>query len=232
LKETASWNFVAFSIFRELRVKIMDSEALQSRNSSLLIEERLRKDIVIGVPHHAPAGTPTLPCPEHPDSDENAGFLGRYLAEKLDCCSVIACNSTIDPNKSGNSRYATQIAQWKPKVLIEIHGHGGKRAHFNVEISSGSTINDKYSDPMATKLAALIAGIPGLERLTIGGKYSELHFKASKTATITDSRWIAYHMELPPELRKSSGAPGAMPPDIGYKFCDAVKTALRELHGL
>ena len=73
---------------------------LESTEQSLLIiENRARYDIVVGVPHHAPAGVPNLPCPEHSDSDENTGFIGRYLAEKLNCCSVIACNSTIDPNK-------------------------------------------------------------------------------------------------------------------------------------
>ena len=69
---------------------------LESTERSLLIaEKRKRSDLVIGVPHHAPAGTPTLPCPEHSDSDENTGIIGRHLAERLDCCSIIACNSTI-----------------------------------------------------------------------------------------------------------------------------------------
>ena len=85
---------------------------LEATDASLLvIEERGQTDFVIGVPHHAPVGTPTLPCPEHENSDENAGFLGRYLAEKLDCCSAIACNYPIDVNKSLQSDYSMQIAR-------------------------------------------------------------------------------------------------------------------------
>ena len=211
----------------------MNAESmLQSKDTYLITEERPSKDIVVGVPHHAPAGTPSLPCPEHIDSDENAGFLGRYLAETLDCCSIIACNSTIDVNKSSRSAYAVQIEQWSPKVLIEIHGHGGTRANFNVEISSGSFINDPFSQRMATKLVDLISNIKDLKHLTIGGEYAKLHYKASKAVTISDGTWVAYHMELPPELRKASGSPGEKPPKAGYVFCDAVRTAVRELHHL
>lgn len=95
-----------------------------TETSLLIIEERARHDIVVGVPHHAPAGVSQLPCPEHRPSDENAGFIGRHLAERLGCCSVIACNYTIDANKHLRSDYTMQIAAWRPTVLIEIHGHG------------------------------------------------------------------------------------------------------------
>ena len=70
---------------------------LESKKSSLVIEERGNKNIVIGMPHHAPAGVDTLPCNRF--ADENTGYLGRYIAENLDCCSIIACNYTIDVNK-------------------------------------------------------------------------------------------------------------------------------------
>lgn len=106
--------------------------------SILLFERRKYSNIVVGAPHHAPAGVKKLPCPEHEDADENAGFIGRYIAEALELCSVIACNYPIDANKSMSTDYATIIASLKPKYLIEIHGHGNKLAKFNVEISSGS----------------------------------------------------------------------------------------------
>ena len=118
---------------------------LESTEPSLLIiEERRRKDIVVGVPHHAPAGIPKLPCPDHPDSDENAGFLGRYIAERLKCCSIIACNYPVDVNKFFRTDYTMQIASWNPKVLIEIHGHGGKNAKSDIEISSGSSSQRQF----------------------------------------------------------------------------------------
>ena len=133
---------------------------LESTEPSLLIiEERKRKDIIVGVPHHAPAGISKLPCPEHPDADENAGFIGRYVAEKLNCCSLIACNYTTDVNKFFRTDYTMQIARWNPKVLIEIHGHGAVKAKTDIEISSGSSSNDKFSKELAEKLATLFATV-------------------------------------------------------------------------
>ena len=120
---------------------------LASKKASLLIiEKRKFTDIVIGVPHHAPGGVEKLPCAEHQESDENAGYLGRYVAEKLKSCSIVACNYTIDSNKYLKSDYATQIVTWNPKFLVEIHGHGESRANFNIEISSGKQENNKWSE--------------------------------------------------------------------------------------
>lgn len=188
--------------------------------SLLIIEERKRKDIVIGVPHHAPSGIPNLPCSTHPDADENAGFLGLYIAKKLNCCSIIACNYKVDVNKYFRTDYTMQIASWNPKVLIEIHGHGGKKAKFNIEISSGSPENDKYSKSMADNLKTSFSTDKDLNTLSISGEYSEIHFKASDSVTITDGRWIPYHIELPPSLRKPEKNGSGKPAVIGYKFCD------------
>ncbi len=202
---------------------------LESANHTLLlIEERRTKDIVIGVPHHAPAGTPNLPCPEHWDADENAGFLGRYLAQALNCCSVIACNYTIDVNKSLCTDYAVQITRWQPTILVEIHGHGGKAAKSNIEISSGSSDNNRYSVPLADMLARGLAATDGLKDVSISGDYENLHFKASNSATIANAKWIPYHIELPPQLRKTPE--NGKPPHIAFAFCDLLITALRELH--
>jgi hypothetical protein len=210
----------------------MDEDAILegSTTSVLLIEERPEKRIVIGVPHHAPAGTADLPCPEHTDADENAGFIGRYIAKALDCCSIIACNYVIDANKSVTTDYATQVARWKPKCLVEIHGHGGKVAKHDVEISSGASANDKYSERLANKLVALFKQIPELKEVSVCGTFSNLYFKASSSVTITDNRWIAYHIELPPKLRKRGKA--GRPPTVGYAFCNALVSALRDIHRL
>ena len=124
-----------------------------------------------------------------------------------------------------------QIARWRPKVLIEIHGHGGKIAKYDIEISSGSSENDRYSHQIATKLAGIIAGADELKNLSISGQYSKLHFKASGSVTISDGRWIAYHIELPPALRKPSNSPSGKPPNIGYKFCNGLVKAVKEIHG-
>ncbi len=205
---------------------------LQSAEPSLLIiEERACKNFVVGVPHHAPAGTPTLPCLEHPNSDENAGFLGRYLAEKLGCSSIIACNYPVDVNKHHRSDYATQIAHWGPNVLIEIHGHGGINARSDIEISSGSAQRDRFSTALANRVRQALAASPAFSTLSICGEYKGLYFRASKSVTITDERWLAYHIELPPLLRKASETAGGKPPQAGYHFCDILAAALLALHG-
>lgn len=200
-------------------------------NSLLIIEERKRKDIVIGVPHHAPAGIPNLPCSTHPDADENAGFLGRYIAEKLNCCSVIACNYPVDVNKYFRTDYTMQIASWNPKVLIEIHGHGEKKAKFNIEISSGSPENEKHSKNMADKLKTSFLNDNDLKTLTISGEYNKIYFKASDSVTITDGRWISYHIELPPSLRKPEKNGSGKPAAIGYKFCDYLLGEVKKQYG-
>jgi len=205
---------------------------LESTEPSLLIiEERKSKDVVVGVPHHAPAGISTLPCSEHPDADENAGFLGRYIAEKLKCCSIIACNYTVDVNKFFRTDYTMQIASWNPKVLIEIHGHSGEKANSNIEISSGSSHNDRFSKDLADKLASSFSTVEELNALSVCGEYSKLHFKASDTVTISDGRWVPYHIELPPVLRKPPNNVSGKPPDIGYQFCDFLIKALHEIYG-
>jgi hypothetical protein len=220
---------VGYSLEAErMRVELI----LKSTEPSLLIiEERSRKDIVIGVPHHAPAGKTTLPCPEHEDSDENAGFLGRYLAEKIGCCSIIACNYTVDVNKFFRSDYTMQIAHWNPKVLVEIHGHGGEKAKSDIEISSGSSKEDRFSRVLANKLMTVLSTSELLKTISICGEYDKLYFKASNTATISDGRWLAYHIELPPKLRKASRNTGGKPPQAGYHFCDALVNVLKEIHG-
>lgn len=196
--------------------------------SLLIIEERELKDIIIGVPHHAPAGIDKLPCPEHQMSDENTGFLGRYVAEKLDCCSIIACNYRIDVNKYFRSDYTMQIAMWNPKFLVEIHGHGGNKSDYDIEISSGSE-NDTHSKNLASKLSNKFANDSELENITTCGEYNKLTFKAQKSVTINDGRWIPFHIELSPRLRKPENGKSGKPSILGYKFCDHLVETLKEI---
>lgn len=123
-----------------------------------------------------------------------------------------------------------QVAKWNPKVLIEIHGHGGKKAKHDVEISSGSSENDVYSRRLEAELIGKCVDNDELKSLNISGQYSSLYFKAGGSVTISDGRWIAYHIELPPRLRKSSDCPSGKPPEVGYKFCDALERAVRTIH--
>jgi hypothetical protein len=202
---------------------------LESAEPSLLIvEERPRSDIVIGVPHHAPAGTPHLPCPEHSDSDENTGFIGRYLAEKLDCCSVIVCNATADPNKSPDTDYTKQIVAWGPKILIEIHGHGKVRSKYDVEISCGSAELTSCSEALAREINHGLAADHDFSDVSVCGRFTGIYFRATKTLTITDPRWLAYHIELSSRLRKPDSGGKGIPSDFAYKFCEYLAAAILE----
>lgn len=205
---------------------------LESTQPSLLIvETRSRSDIVVGAPHHAPAGTPGLPCPEHSDSDENTGFIGRRLAEQLDCCSVIACNATIDPNKHRSSDYSLQIATWRPRVLVEIHGHGKIRSPYDVEISCGSAEFTTWSERLAAGIRRRISADPELADLTVCGRFSDIYFRATRTLTITDTRWLAYHIELSSRLRKPVTGRTGPPTGPAYRFIGYLAAALSEEHG-
>jgi hypothetical protein len=205
---------------------------LQSNQESLLIaEKRSRSDIVVGVPHHAPAGTPQLPCPEHRDADENTGFIGRHLAEKLDCCSVIACNAAVDPNKRLDSDYAKQIVTWTPKILTEIHGHGKVRSKYDVEISCGSEKFTSYAEELAYRINCRLSADERFADVSVCGCFGDIYFRATKTLTITDRRWLAYHIELSSRLRKPIEGRKGRPTEFAYRFCDHLSQALREIHG-
>ena len=198
--------------------------------SRLIVETRQRVDRVVGVPHHAPSGIPYLPCAEHGDSDENTGFVGRYLAQRLDCCSIIACNYTIYANKHLDSDYTMQIAQWRPSLLVEIHGHGKVRSQYDVEISCGSAGLTHYSEELAAVINRRCAAEPALADVSVCGRFSDIYFKATKTLTITDTRWLAYHVELSPRLRKPETGQAGLPTALAYQFCDLLADALVEKH--
>jgi len=210
------------------KIKI-ESLLAASKPSVLIIEHRRRENIVVGVPHHAPGGTDTLPCPEHRASDENTGYLGYFLAEKLNCCSIIACNYTTDVNKCLHSDYSMQIAKWRPAILVEIHGHAGGIANQKViEISCGSEARNELSVGLARKLGTLFSKSRQLKNISVIGDFRRLHFQATKSATITDHRWIPYHLELPPMLRNKGAT--KKPPKVGFMFCETLAKALTEIH--
>jgi hypothetical protein len=205
---------------------------LNSTEPSLLIaEQRFRSDIVVGVPHHAPAGVPFLPCPEHGDSDENTGFIGRHLAERLDCCSVIACNSTIDSNKHLDSDYTIRIAAWSPRVLIEIHGHGKVRSPYDVEISCGSVAFTTYAEELAKAINRRLSTDANFADVSVCGRFRDIYFRATRTLTITDARWLAYHIELSSRLRKPESGLTGKPTEFAYRFCDHLAAALSDQLG-
>ena len=167
-----------------------------------MIEERKRRDIIIGAPHHTLGGIKNMPCPEHTDGDENTGFIARQIAEKLNLSSIIACNYTIDPNKNLRTDYSIRISKWNPKFLIEIHGHGAKKvADKVIEISSGSNDRNNISTQFAEKLNEKLNKIDNLSDHSVNGDFNTIYFKAKNTATITHDAWTPFHIELPPSIR-------------------------------
>jgi len=119
----------------------------------------------------------------------------------LNCCSVIACNYFIDPNKSTETDYYKKIKSWNPRFLIEIHGHGSRSANYDIEISSGKADRNNWSKKLAEKLRIQMALTTSLQKYKISGDFNKIYFKATKTATINTDEWIPFHIELPKSIR-------------------------------
>jgi len=206
--------------------KPMDINAILNNadHSVLVVTPGIHEDVVVAVPHHAPSGASKLPCKEHPEADENAGFLGYYISRLLNCRSVIACNYFIDPNKNKDTDYCRLLLSLKPKILLEIHGHGGRSANFDIEISSGSHKRNRWSMELANRLGAKLQTSPQLKNYTISGNFNDIYFKATRTFTITTDEWLAFHIELPNSIRKSQ---------IEYKaFCESLSEIIKDMLGL
>lgn len=187
-------------------------------------------DFVIGAPHHALAGRKFLPCKGHRAADENTGFLAQYLAKQLNCSSIIACNSTIDPNKFLLSDYTKRITRLRPDVLVEIHGHKKVRSEYDVEISCGSRKLTRYSNLLARIISQKCKKDRTLSSISVCGHFDKIYYKAIGSCTITNSRWHAYHIELSPRLRKPKTVRVGRPPAEAYRFCKFIAEALTEMH--
>ncbi len=204
-----------------------DSFLLNAQDSLLVVERRRHQGIVIGVPHHAPAGREKLPRVAHRRSDENAGFIGRHIAEALGVASVIACNYPIDVNKSLATDYSRIILDLKPRYLIEIHGHGNRSAE-GVEISSGRNERTLSMD-FARALLDETHRFDDLKSIPVSGEFERIHFRAENSATITTDRWRSLHIELPPELRIPTPHSLVRPPRLAYQFADCIVDAIKKI---
>lgn len=199
-------------------------QILEWRDRSMLIAgEGNTKDVVIGVPHHAPLGVEQLPCSPPRAADENAGLLGLYVAQLLDCSYVIACNYFLDSNKDQKSDYFKRLLAWRPKILVEIHGHGPKNAKYDIEISCGKKARNNWSNEMASRLQEKMAQSAVLREYSnsISGDYAKIHFKATDSKTITSNKWLPFHVELPKSLRSQR---------THYQpFCELLAEVVREM---
>ncbi len=196
--------------------------------SILIHNERENQEIVIAVPHHSFSGTDKLPTVDNRSADENTGFLGNYIAEKLNCSSIIASNYSFDVNKTRSSDYYQFILKNKPFFLIEIHGHKSTNTPFDIEISSGKLERNHISIEFAEILIESCKKDPVLNHLKISGDFNLIYYQATQSKSITDDRWIALHIELPLELRKEKD--NSLPPDKGFRFCDHCISAIEKLY--
>jgi len=179
----------------EILQQTESNELLIKGHNRLLIKNGKRREIIIGAPHHGRMSEGGR------SGDKNVGFIAWEIAKQLDLCSVIASNYSIDPNKDLNSSYSKQIINRKPNYLIEIHGHGGGRARYNIEVSSGIKNRNNLSIDFANKLKNRMNQYNALAPLSVSGDFDLIYYQASGSATITTNLWTAIHIELPPSLR-------------------------------
>jgi len=179
-------------------MKLIDS----TTKSGLVKLKRNKSKVVIGAPHHAIGGVEKLPCPEHEVSDENTGYLARKLANYIESSYIIGCNATIDYNKSKENNYYKFIELITPKLLVEIHGHGGKKiGGNNIEISCGRKDNTEFSIKFSKLLNTKLRVKKDFEDIKVEGDLDKIYYKASKTISIQNKNWNSLHIELPPKLR-------------------------------
>ncbi len=134
--------------------------------------------------------------------------------------------SVIDPNKHLRSDYTMQIAAWSPSVLVEIHGHGKVRTPYDVEISCGSSEFTSYSEALADGINRWLSADPDFADVSVCGRFADLYFRATRSLTIADARWLSYHIELSSRLRKPEAGPTGKPTELAYLFCDYLAAAL------
>lgn len=215
------------------------TDILKINDTSILISKmNHQSNIVVGVPHHTPVGTFMMPCEDHIYGDQNTGYVGYNIAESLNCNFLCACNYFIDPNKKNNNNYSdyyVALEKCNPKYLVEIHGHGVEHCGNDIEISSGSKEDEFHAIKLKDEIRRIIGAqleedeinedLRNLEKININADFNKIYYKASKSATIVDKRWISYHIELPLILRIEDN--NGYLPKIGLKFvnilCKSIK---------
>lgn len=193
----------------------MHSDILKINNLSIFTADiKEQSQLVIGVPHHTPSGTFTMPCETHMYGDENTGYIGSYIAEQLGCSFLCACNYFIDANKNNKynySDYYEALQKCNPKYLVEIHGHGMEHGGDDIEISCGCKEEELHAKTLKDEIEKLVdieaskneknRDLLELKNMKINADFDGIFLKATKSSTIIDNRWRSYHIELPLILR-------------------------------
>lgn len=220
---------------RDVRPLLLASEMIPSTlfdrtQTSLLISNLADTDsawVVVGAPHHAPAGVRCLKC--NRPADQNTGLIAWEVAHALGAPFVIATNAEVDPNKSLTSKYSAAVRGFGPRFLLEIHGHGMRNVNFDVEVSAGSVGRSEYAVNFATALSNAMRADPELSALSVSGDFRSIRFRATRTATMHSTDWIGIHVELPLLVRKQGS--GSHLPNSGSRLATCLASAMLQLEG-
>jgi hypothetical protein len=128
-------------------------EALARPDHLVVLQHGARRDVVLGVPHHAPVGVERIAL-ERPQgsriADENAVLYALVCFTALErhgvgCRMVVASQARDhDPNKDGASPYCRAALSERARVLVECHGAGTHAPH-DLELSAG---RNRCADPL------------------------------------------------------------------------------------
>ena len=113
-----------------------------------------------------------------------------------------------DPNKSLDSGYCEAVSSYEPNILFEVHGHGGTKACFDLEVSAGSSTRAVHAATLADALSEQMIHYPVLGDLTVSADFDAIHYKARYTATMQTERWLGIHVEFPLRVRKRGNRRG------------------------
>jgi hypothetical protein len=195
--------------FVERNMRKLNSLLNENGISYFLVQKGQNPDVVVAAIHHAPIDISELPCDRHKISDEAVGQLALKVARILESTFIVASNYFLDLNKPDpnirktkeHTDYSIWLFQNQPQVLVEIHGHSGEKAKFDIEISSGEPRKDR-SDEFAEKLKMYMSRCHFARDYSVSGNYNSIFYRASEAITINSDSWLAFHIELCPELRK------------------------------
>ena len=208
---------------------MIPDELYDPSGTSLLshdFDDRSPTHLVVGAPHHAPAGVRRLKCDRV--ADQNSGLLAWQIAQAARVPVVIVTNAEEeDPNKSLDSGYCEAVSSYEPNILFEVHGHGGGRACFDLEVSAGSSTRAVHAATFADALSDQMIQHPILGGLTVSADFDAIHYKARYTATMQTERWLGIHVDFPLMVRKRGNRRGL--PAAGEKLAGCVATALTAL---
>ena len=126
------------------------------------------------------------------------------------------------PERFADMRVAGRLTE---EEILEIHGHGGQSAKFDIEVSCGSAGREPLAIRFAGALARDLADDPTLSALSVSGEFARVYFRATQAATMQSPLWQGLHVELPLAVRKRPETRGL--PAEGRRIAGYLASAMR-----